>query len=103
MGLIAAARAAAADVLGVIEARPTVDVADESAVLYRGGGGKGEGSGGGGNGGAVGNGGMALSFTDVKFAYPSRPNEPVRHEDQTEGSSRRLLIGCHEDQTEGSS
>lgn len=71
VGIIAAARAAAADIFGVIDARPTVDIDDEDEALYRGT----KPQGGGGSGGS--SSGLSLTFEDVTFAYPSRKEEPV--------------------------
>ena len=63
MGAIAGARAAASDLYGVIDAKPGVDVDDDSPALYRGPADAG-----------AGGAGMPISFKSVTFAYPSRPD-----------------------------
>ena len=63
IGAIAGARAAASDLYGVIDAKPGVDVDDNSPDLYRGQA----------DAGASGA-GMPISFKNVTFAYPSRPD-----------------------------
>lgn len=61
MGQISAARAAASDLFGVIDAVPTVDIADDSADLYRG----------------SSTAALSVEFKNVTFAYPSRPDTVV--------------------------
>ena len=65
IGAIAGARAAASDLYGVIDAKPGVDVDDDSPALHRG------------PAGATSGAGMPISFRNVTFAYPSRPDVVV--------------------------
>jgi ATP-binding cassette subfamily B (MDR/TAP) protein 1 len=73
MGQIASARAAASDLFGVIDAVPGVDVEDDSPALYRGPSLPAAAS----AAGASASEGLAISFSHVTFAYPSRPETVV--------------------------
>ena len=67
IGIVAGARAAAADVFGVIDAKPVVDINDDDPKLFRG---SAPSS-------TEVSSGLPISFKDVTFAYPSRSEEPV--------------------------
>lgn len=67
LGDIMAGRAAAADLFGVIDAVPSVDVSDDSPELYRG---KAKAD-------SADNNGLKIEFHGVTFSYPSRPDVEV--------------------------
>jgi ATP-binding cassette subfamily B (MDR/TAP) protein 1 len=78
MGQIAGARAAASDLFGVIEAVPGVDVAADSSELYRGPPAAATAAAVGADAAAAADAaGLSISFTNVTFAYPARPETTV--------------------------